>query len=127
MAAMNTQTPVQKRVGVALTTIALIFAVWLVSPFIRIQPSDYAHAKILAYRLFLGLMILIVFIGKTMFDALAPQGLARRVSSAKGVALVVLAMVLLGFVVYIVGQATVLYLNAAAREQQQQQSINYLP
>jgi len=128
MTAMDTQTPRQKRIGIALTAAALILAVWLVSPFIHLDRSDYAQGKILGYRLFLGLMIMLVFIGKSIFDALAPQGLARRVSSAKGIALIVLTLLLTAFVIYIFGQATVLYLSTAAgEEQQQQQTIINVP
>ncbi len=127
MAAMNEQTPKQKRIGIALTAGALIVAVWLVSPFIHIDRSAYGHGAILGYRLFLGLTIMLVFIGKSMFDALAPQGLARKVSNAKGIALIVLTVLLTGFIIYIVGQATVLFLTTSAREQQQQQNINYIP
>jgi len=127
MAAMNEQTPAQKRLGIILTAAALILAVWLVSPFIHIDRSDYAHGKMLGYRLFLGLAIMLVYVGKSMFDALAPQGLARKVSNAKGIALIILAVLLTGFIIYIVGQATVLFLTTSAREQQQQQNINYVP
>ena len=124
MSLVNTQTRAERALGTALTAVTLIFAVWLVSPFIHITRSDYAQATILGYRLALGLTIMIVLVGKWTFDALAPQGLARTVSSAKGIALILLTLVILGFVVFVVGQATVLYLRTAA-EEQQQQSINY--
>ncbi len=129
MTAMNTQTPKQRRIGIALTAASLLLAIWLVSPFIHLDRSDYAHGKILGYRLFVGLMIMLVFIGKSTFDVLAPQGLARRVSNAKGIALIVLTLILMGFVIYVFGQATVLYLKTASQEeqQQQQQTIIQLP
>jgi hypothetical protein len=125
---MNTQTAAEKNLGVTLTVVLLLFAVWLVSPFIHISPSVYSQGKILGYRLALGLMIMVAFLGKWAFDALAPQGLARKVSNAKAVALILLSMIILGFVVFIVAQATVLYLKTAAREEQQRQAIiNQLP
>lgn len=129
MAAMNIQTPKQKRIGIALTVAALLLAFWLVSPFIHLEKSDYGQGKILGYRLFVGLTIMLIFVGKSLFDTLAPQGLARRVSNAKGIALIVLTVLLMAFVIYIFGQATVLYLGTAAGEeqQQQQQSIINLP
>jgi uncharacterized membrane protein YidH (DUF202 family) len=125
---MNTQTETEKLVGITVTVIVLLFAVWLVSPFIQIDRSDYAQRNILGYRLALGLLIMIVFVGKWAFDSLAPQGLARKVSNVKAVALIALSLLIMGFIVFIVAQATVLYLKTAAQEeQQQQQIINNLP
>jgi heme/copper-type cytochrome/quinol oxidase subunit 2 len=121
---MNTQTANQKYWGIALTVIALLVAVWLVSPFIKIDRSDYAQRNVLGYRLALGLLIMILFVGKWAFDSLAPQGLARKVSNAKAVALILLSMFIMGFIVFIVAQATVLFLKTSAQENQQQTDIN---
>ena len=123
---MNTQTANERYIGISITVILLLFAVWLVSPFIRIDRSAYAQREILGYRLALGLLIMIIFVGKWAFDSLAPQGLARKVSNAKAIALIALSIFIMGFIVYIVAQATVLYLKTAAQEdqQQQQQIIN---
>ena len=121
---MNVQTASERYVGITLTVILLVFAVWLVAPFIHITRSLYAQRDILGYRLALGLLIMLLFVGKWAFDSLAPQGLARKVSNAKAIALIVLSMLIMGFIVFIVAQATVLYLRTAAQEDQQQQIIN---
>jgi hypothetical protein len=114
----------EKVVGLSTTLVLLLFAIWLVSPFLRIDRTDYTQAKVLGYRLALGLLILIVFVGKWAFDALAPQGLARKVSNAKAAALVFLSLVIMGFIVFVIAQATVVYLKSAAEQQQQQQSTD---
>jgi len=121
---MNIQTRSERIVGIAITVALMMFAVWLVWPFVRIDRSIYAQGNIIGYRLALGLTIMIIFIGKSMFDALAPQGLARPVSNTRGILLIVFSLILTGFVVYVVAQATVLFLRTSAQEQQQQQIIN---
>jgi hypothetical protein len=118
---MNVTLEREKLLGFGMSALLLMFAVWLVSPFFHITRSTYAQRHILGYRLALGLLILIVFLGKWAFDFLAPQGLAKKVSNVKAVALVLMSLVIMGFIVYVVGQATVLYLKAAAAEQMQQQ------
>ena len=123
MAVMNVSTRTEKYMGTTITVLLLIFAIWLVSPFIRITPSIYSQGTILGYRLALGLTIMIIFVGKWTFDVYSPQGLARRVSNIKGILLIALTLVVLGFIVYVVAQAAVLYLQTSAREQQQQQQI----
>ncbi|HYA48651.1 MAG TPA: hypothetical protein VEG35_03035 [Burkholderiales bacterium] len=124
---MNTQTRAERYLGITITVVLVLFAVWLVTPFIRLDRADYAQGKILGYRLALGITIMLIFVGKWAFDALAPQGLARQVSNLKGIALIVLSLVLMGFIVYVVAQATVLFLKTSAREEQQQQQILNLP
>jgi heme/copper-type cytochrome/quinol oxidase subunit 2 len=121
---MNTQTETEKYWGTVAVVIALLFAVWLVSPFIKIDRSDYAERNVLGYRLALGLLIMILLVGKWAFDSLAPQGLARKVSNAKAIALIALSLLIMGFIVFVVAQATVLYLKTAAQETQQQTTID---
>src|SRR5512136_212076 len=123
---MNVQAKSERLLGIGLTVLLVMFAVWLVSPFFHLDSSSYGHGKEYGYRLALGLLIMMVFVGKWAFDALAPQGLARKVSNVKAIALILLSLLIMGFIVFIVAQATVLYLKTSAAEQQQQQtSINY--
>jgi hypothetical protein len=103
----------KKTLTVVLTALVLLFAVWLVSPFFRLSDATEANGRINSYRLFLGLMIMIGFVGKSLWDVLAPQGLARKVSSAKAIAIVALAIIVMGFVVLTVARALSVYLNSS--------------
>ena len=113
----------KKILVVALTALVLLFAVWLVSPFFRLTPTTEAHGRINSYRLFFGLMIMIGFVGKSLWDVLAPQGLARKVSNTKAVALVALVIVVMGFIVFTIARAVSVYLNSSIAID----SANYLP
>lgn len=93
----------------------LVFAVWLLSPYFVIEASDYAHARANVYRLVVGLTLLILYLGKFSFDTLAPQGLARRVSGLKGVAVILFGLVLLGFIIFTIVQAGTMFLQAGAQ------------
>jgi hypothetical protein len=110
----------KKALTVSLTALVLLFAVWLVSPYFTIDKSDADAGKITSYRLFIGLTIMIGFVGKSL---LAPQGLAKRVSSAKAVAIVALAIVLTGFIIFTIARATAYYLDASIATD----SANFLP
>lgn len=103
----------KKTLLVALTALVLIFAVWLVSPFFRLTDETEAHGAVNSYRLFIGLMIMIGFVGKSLWDVLAPQGLAKKVSNAKAIALVALAVIVMGFVVFTVARALSFYLDSS--------------
>ncbi len=113
----------KKVLTITLTALVLLFAVWLVSPFFKLDASDEVHGRINSYRLFLGLMIMIGFVGKSIWDVLAPQGLAKRVSNTKAIALVALAIVVLGFIIFTVARALSFYLDSSIATD----AANYLP
>jgi hypothetical protein len=113
----------KKTLVVAVTALVLLFAVWLVSPFFRLTDATEAKGRINGYRLFLGLMIMIGFVGKSLWDVLAPQGLARKVSNTKAIAIIGLAIVVMGFVVFIVARALSVFLNSSIAAD----SANFLP
>jgi hypothetical protein len=109
--------------SVVVTALVLLFAVWLVSPFFRLTGATEAHGRINSYRLFFGLMIMIGFVGKSLWDVLAPQGLARKVSSAKAAVLVALIVVVLGFIVFTIARALSIYLDSSIAVD----AANFLP
>jgi len=94
----------------------LIFAVWLVSPLIVIDASDYLVKNSYGLRLALGLLIFIMYIGKWSFDVFAPQGLARKVSRLRSFALVLYILVVVSFMIYIVAQAAALFLRSGIQQ-----------
>jgi len=102
-----------KVVGWTVSAALLIFAIWLVSPFLKIDASDYDKMSENGLRLAIGLMIFIIFLGKWAFDVFAPQGLAKRVSGIGTVLLIVGNLALVSFIIFIVAQAAALFLRSA--------------
>ncbi|HOW84920.1 MAG TPA: hypothetical protein P5119_06150 [Candidatus Aminicenantes bacterium] len=117
---MKTPPDRKKILAWGLTAVVLLFAVWLVSPLFHIDARDEAHGRVYGYRLFLGLMIMIGFVGKSLWDVLAPQGLARKVSGTQAVLLILVAVIVLVFVVFTVAKALDLYLGTAIATDAQQ-------
>ncbi len=103
----------REAISIAVNGAFLLLAFWLVSPFIKLEASDFENAGRNALRLFFGLLILIIYLGKWAFDIFAPQGLAKKVANYKAVALFILNIAVLGFIVYIVAQAASLFLSSA--------------
>lgn len=106
----------KKLPGVVIAVVLLGIAVVLLEPFFKIDRSDYEKGASSVYRLAIGLTILLIYLGKWFFDVFSPQGLGYKVSGAKGVLLIALAMVIMAFVVFIIIQAGSLYLTTAASE-----------
>jgi hypothetical protein len=99
----------------AIPTAFFLFAVWLLSPFIKIGPGYYAHAQLNVYRLCLGLLILMSLLGKLSFDIFFPQGIAQKVSNLKSAALIIYAFLILVFILYVLVQAASLYIKSSDR------------
>ena len=108
----------EKPYVVVASAFILIAAVWLVSPFIKIDASDFVHSGRNALRLAIGITILMIYLGKWAFDVLAPQGLARKTSSFKAVGLLVLNILLLGFLVFIIIQAMGVFFETSLAQDQ---------
>jgi len=100
----------------AVNATLLFLAFGLVSPFLKIDASDYARASEYGLRLALGLLIFIMFIGKWAFDVFSPQGLAKEVSRLKMAALIVFNLFVVSFIIYIVAQAAALYLQSGINQ-----------
>ncbi len=92
--------------------LVMLFAVWMVSPLIVITPSDYLVKNSYGLRLAFGLMIFIMYVGKWSFDVFAPQGLARKVSRIRTIALIAYILLVVSFMIFIVAQAASLYLQS---------------
>jgi hypothetical protein len=108
----------EKPYVVVASAFILIAAIWLVSPFIKIDASDFVNSGRNALRLAIGLTILIIYLGKWAFDVLAPQGLAKKASGAKAVGLLVLNILLLGFLVFIIVRAMGVYFQTSLQQDQ---------
>lgn len=91
--------------------IVFLFSVWLLFPFIKIDQSDFSQARILIYRLALGVMLLIIMLGKMGFDIFFPQGIAQKVSSLKSILFIIFGIIILAFIVYIIIQAGSLFMS----------------
>jgi len=105
-----------KPLKLGLNTAVILTALWLLWPFYKIDASDYQHAGTNVYRLALGLMILIIYLGKLTFDVLAPQGLARKVSNLKTFGLLLFGILIAAFIIYVVVQAGALFLQDGASQ-----------
>lgn len=105
------------RKSALLAVLFLSLAVWLLFPFIHINAATVARSGTAIYRLAGGLTILLFYIGKWFFDVMHPQGLGRKVSSIKGVLLIALCILILGFMIYVIVQAGSLYIQTSAQQQ----------
>ena len=113
---MTTKIEPMKVFWAAFATAMFLAAAWLLSPFIKIDATDFARAAKLAPRLAFGLIILLLYSGKWAFDVFSPQGFARKVSGPKSIALIVFNLLIVAFMIFIIAQAASLFLQTSASQ-----------
>lgn len=69
---------VDRTIGIGFSLILWIFTAWLLTPLVTLDRVDMSNAKEYLYRAGLGLTILIIFFGKSLFDLIYPWMVGRR-------------------------------------------------
>lgn len=104
---------VSKVLNIGLILVLWVFAAWLFWPLIGGESIDFASAKIILYRSAIGIAIMLIFFGKTIFDLLFPQGTARQVPLIHTIFLSVYGVVLAGGIITIAARMVVLYIKSS--------------
>jgi len=89
-----------------------ILTAWLLYPLINLDSVDMENAKEYLYRSAIGITIMIIFFGKTVFDLLFPQVTFRRMPLLNTIFLAIYSITLAGGIIFMVTRMIVLYLRS---------------
>lgn len=101
-----------KTIGIAFILILWILTAWLLYPLIKLDSVDMENAKEYLYRSAFGIVIMLIFFGKTLFDLLFPQSISKRVPLMNTIFLTLYSIVLTVGIIYIAARMIVLYLKS---------------
>lgn len=87
---------------IALTLVLWILAAWLLYPLVNLDRVDMSNVKPYLYRSALGLTLLIIFFGKTLFDLIYPWVYSRRLPGLNAALLTLYAAALGGGIIFMV-------------------------
>lgn len=106
-------TPRQKIINAVALVVVWAATAWLLYPLIfrLITPLT---AKEYFYRSAVGIILMIIMFGKTVFDLLLPQELTRKRSALNVVILSVYTIVMAGGIIFMLIRILALYLNKNA-------------
>ncbi len=101
-------------------TVALVLALWaltayLLYPLVNLDRVDASNVKSYLYRSALGLTLLIIFFGKTLFDLVYPWVHSRKISRLNAFLLILYAMALGGGFVFMVLRMATLAMKSRSR------------
>ena len=102
---------VDKRIVLGFTLILWLAAAWLLYPLITLDRVDMSNVKSYLYRSALGLTLLMIFFGKTLFDIVYPWVVCRKIPSANAVFLTLYMLVLTGGIIFLILRLVVLLLK----------------
>lgn len=102
---------IDRRVVLVFTLALWIITAWFLYPLINLDQVDMSNAKPFLYRSVLGLTLLIIFFGKTMFDLIYPWVVGRKLPVMNVVFLILYALALSGGIIFLLIRLVFLFLR----------------
>ena len=87
---------------IALTLALWILAAWLLYPLVNLDRVDMSNVKATLYKSALGLTLLLIFFGKTLFDLIHPWVYSKRLPRLNAALLALYALALGGGIVFMI-------------------------
>jgi hypothetical protein len=103
---------VDRRIVLGFTLILWIITAWLLYPLVTLDRIDMSNVKAYLYRSALGLTILIIFFGKTLFDLVYPWVAGRRLPVMNVVFLTIYMLGLAGGILFLILRLVVLLMKS---------------
>jgi len=102
-----------KRIFNILLLLALWAATaWLILPLIQLDAVTIENAKIYLYRSAAGILIMVILLGKTIFDLLYSQHTSQKRSLLNTVFLTVYSIVVTGGLIYLAARMITVFLQS---------------
>ena len=95
-----------------MTILVWILAAWLIFPLITLDKVDMSNVIHYLYRTALGLTLLIILFGKTMFDIIFPWVHDRKIPALNAVLLTLYAIGLGAGIAFLVVRLAMLYMKS---------------
>lgn len=91
------------------TIVLWVVTAWLLYPLIVLDTVNIQNAKAYLYRSSAGIVIMILILGKTIFDLLFPQEISQKKSWAYTLFLTLYSLVITGGVIFMVARMVIAY------------------
>ncbi len=89
-----------------------VFTAWLFYPLFTLNAIQIANAKLYLFRAAIGIAIMLILFGKTIFDLFFPQSSSHAKSALNTIFLAVYSFVISGGIIYMVARMIVLYIRS---------------
>lgn len=100
-----------KSLAVLVTIVLWILAAWLLYPLVQLDRVDMSNVKSYIYRSALGLTLMIIFFGKTVFDLIFPWVHSKKLPLLNTIFLAFYALALSGGILFTILRIVTVYLQ----------------
>jgi len=89
-----------------------LIVAWLFYPLITLNAVEMANVKAYLYRSAVGIALMLILFGKTIFDLLFPQSVSEGRSLLNTVFLALYSLVIAGGIIFMVSRMIILYIRS---------------
>jgi len=106
-----------KRVfDITLFVIVWVFTIWLLHPILTVDVLEFWDVNTYFYRTVVGIAIMLIFFGKTIFDLFFPLDSSKSESLLQTIFLTLYGLIVVTGILYVAGRLVVLYFNSSNAE-----------
>ncbi len=106
----------KKFFDIMLFVIVWLFTIWLLYPILTASSLEFWDVNTYFYRTVIGIAIMLVFFGKTIFDLFFPLDSSRGESLLQTIFLTLYGLLVVTGILYIAGRLVVLYFHSSNAE-----------
>jgi len=93
---------IDRRIVIGFTLILWLFTAWLLYPLVVLDRVDMSNVKTFLYRSVLGLTMLIIFFGKSLFDLIYPWVVGRKLPVLNSIFLTLYVLMITGGLIFLI-------------------------
>ncbi len=106
----------KKTFDITLFVIVWTFTIWLLYPILTTSSLESWNVKTFFYRTVIGIAIMLVFFGKTIFDLFFPLDSSKSESLLQTIFLTIYGLLVVTGILYVAGRLVIFYFASSNAE-----------
>ena len=106
----------KKLFDISLFVVVWAFTIWLLYPILATSSLESWDTKTFFYRTVIGIAIMLIFFGKTIFDLFFPLDSSKKESLLQTIFLTLYGLLVVTGILYIAGRLVVFYFHSSNSE-----------
>jgi len=100
----------------AITLVLWIVVVWLLYPLVTLDSMAKFNLNPYLFRSTIGILIMIIMLGRNVFDLFMPQAFSQKAPASKTVFLVLYSFAMAGIIIFMVSRLIKIYIGSVGSE-----------